>query len=347
MAERIALEEFLVRSGRIPMVDVRSPSEFAKGHMPGARNIPLFDDRERSVVGTAYKQVNREAAIYAGLEFVGKKMTALVKAGERAAGPGRKLLVHCWRGGMRSESMAWLFETLGLQCAVLEGGYKTYRRHIREQFARTREIRILGGRTGSGKTQILPLLRESGQTVIDLEDLANHKGSAFGALGEEPQPTTEHFENLLGTALSAVGEDSPLWLEDESRNIGRCVIPGEFYEQMKDAPVYFLDIPREARARYLVDDYATHDPDELKACVHRIQKRLGGDRTQAALESIDRRDFLETARITLEYYDKAYLYSLEKNHRDPVRVPADTVNARENAKRLMDTVSRHEAQGRH
>jgi len=336
------VEEFLTLSLRFPVIDVRSPLEFEQGHIPGAMNIPLFDNQERKVVGTKYKQVNREAAMYAGLEFAGKKLVNLAKEGERAAGRNKTLLVHCWRGGMRSKSMVWLFETLGLTCHLLEGGYKSYRRHVKEVVARPLNLYVIGGRTGSGKTAILHHLDKLGEQVIDLEGLAHHKGSAFGALGEIEQPTTEQFENDLCQQIRKLDARKVCWIEDESRNIGKCVIPGEFYARMRESDLIFLNISRELRAEFLVVDYARYKKEDLKECVKKISKRLGGDRTRDALESIDRSDFRTTAMITLQYYDKAYMFSLEKNHKNYQILASGDVDPAKNALRLL----RHEKERR-
>ena len=314
MAELVKIDSFISLSARIPVIDVRAPLEFQQGHIPGAVNIPLFDDNERKVVGTAYKKENKEAAMYAGLEFAGKKLVKLAKQGERAAGKNKTLLVHCWRGGMRSKSMVWLFETMGLTCYLLEGGYKSYRSYAREVLATPLNLLVIGGRTGSGKTAILHHLRLLGEQVIDLEGLAHHKGSAFGALGELDQPSTEQFENELCKELLPLDTKRVTWIEDESRNVGKCVIPGELYSRMRGTEIVFLDISREQRARHLVGDYAQYEQEALRTCVLKIEKRLGGDRTREALEAIDREDFYQTAMITLHYYDKAYMHSLEKNH---------------------------------
>jgi len=335
MAELINIESFIALSASFPVVDVRAPLEFEQGHIPGAVNIPLFNDHERKVVGTAYKKVNREAAMYAGLEFAGKKLVQLAKEGERMAGSKRTLLVHCWRGGMRSRSMVWLFETMGIACYLLEGGYKSYRRYVREVLAGPMKLLLIGGRTGSGKTAILHHLRERGEQVIDLEGLAHHKGSAFGALGEEEQPTTEQFENDLGRIVLSLDPDKVTWIEDESRNIGKCVVPGEFYRKMRASEIIFLDIDRELRARRLVGDYAKYDREALRQCVLRIEKRLGGLRTKEALEAIEKKDFYRTAMITLQYYDKAYMYSLEKNHERYEVLSSKEVNPAENAELLL------------
>ncbi|MDF1573787.1 MAG: tRNA 2-selenouridine(34) synthase MnmH [Bacteroidales bacterium] len=335
MAELLNIESFISLSARFPVIDVRAPLEFQQGHIPGAVNIPLFDDHERKVVGTAYKQVNKEAAMYAGLDFAGKKLVKLAKEGERIAGKKRTLLVHCWRGGMRSKSMVWLFETLGLTCYLLEGGYKTYRAYVREVLERPLNLLVLGGRTGSGKTAILHHLGQSGEQVIDLEGLAHHKGSAFGALGEIEQPTTEQFENELCLEMLLLDPGKVTWIEDESRNVGRCVIPVELYSRMKESRMIFLDIPREQRALHLVSDYAKYEQEALKSCILKIEKRLGGKQTKEALESVDREDYFQTAMITLSYYDKAYMHSLEKNHEKYQILSSGDLDPLKNAERLM------------
>lgn len=338
----IQIEEFLALSDNFPVIDVRAPLEFEQGHIPGAVNIPLFDNHEREVVGTKYKQMNKEAAMYAGLEFAGKKLVQLAKQGEKIAGKNKTLLVHCWRGGMRSKSMVWLFETLGLTCYLLEGGYKSYRRYVKDVVARPLNLRVIGGRTGSGKTAILHQMDQLGEQAIDLEGLARHKGSAFGALGEKEQPTTEQFENDLCLKILELDPGKVTWIEDESRNIGKCVIPGEFYARMRESNLVFLDISRELRAEHLVVDYASYEVEDLKACVLKIGKRLGGDRTREALESIELGDFRNTAMITLKYYDKAYMFSLEKNHKQYHILPSENVSPLVNAELLL----RHEKERR-
>jgi tRNA 2-selenouridine synthase len=335
MAESIPIASFIALSASFPIIDVRAPGEHQQGHIPGAINIPLFDDHERKVVGTAYKKVNREAAIYAGLDFAGKKLLSLAKEGARVEGNKKTLLVHCWRGGMRSKSMVWLFETLGLHCYLLEGGYKSYRRYVREMLSGPLNLLVIGGRTGSGKTDILHHLHKSGEQVIDLEGLAHHKGSAFGALGEAEQPSTEQFENDIGHVIKSLDREKVTWIEDESRNVGKCVVPGELYARMKKSTMVFLDIARELRARHLVKDYASYDQEDLKACVYKIEKKLGGNRTREAVEAIERKDYYRTAMITLHYYDKTYMHSLEKNHEHYKVLSSQLVDPEVNAELLI------------
>ena len=183
MAACLPIEDFLLSGGTL--LDVRTPAEFRQGHIPAAANLPLFSDAERAEVGTLYKQQGRQAAVRRGLALVGPRMEAmatdLVAWSERSA--GKPLRLHCWRGGMRSASVAWLAQQLELPVLLLEGGYKSYRRWVLELFERSWPLRLLGGRTGSGNTDLLLALQELGAAVVDLEWLAHHRGSSFGGLG--------------------------------------------------------------------------------------------------------------------------------------------------------------------
>ena len=189
MAPCLHIDAFLAAGGAL--LDVRTPAEFRQGHIPGAANLPLFSDAERAEVGTLYKQQGRQAAVLRGLALVGPRMEALaaelVTWSERSA--GAPLRLHCWRGGMRSGSVAWLAQQLELPVLLLEGGYKSYRRWVLELFERPWPLRLLGGRTGCGKTELLLALRERGAAVVDLEGLAHHRGSSFGGLGLPEQPS--------------------------------------------------------------------------------------------------------------------------------------------------------------
>jgi tRNA 2-selenouridine synthase len=178
-------------------------------------------------------------------------------------------------------------------------------------------------------------MEKLGEQVVDLEGIAHHKGSAFGSLGEEEQPSTEQFENNLAQKLRILDPNRVIWIEDESRNIGKCVIPGELYARMLEGKIIFLDIPREQRAEHLVAHYASYDAESLKSCILKIEKKLGGDRSQEALDSIDREDFYNTAMITLHYYDKAYMHSLDKNHKSYHPVASVVVDPRINADLLL------------
>ena len=290
------------------LLDVRSPGEFTQGHLPGARPLPLFTDAERAEVGTLYKQTSPDAALLRGLEIAGGKMRWMVEEARRLAPAGR-VVVHCWRGGQRSGSVAWLLERAGFTVARLTGGYKAARAYVRAYLASDHHpLRVLSGPTGSGKTPVLLAMRARGAYTVDLEGLANHKGSSFGALGERPQPTTEAFENRLFAALRSVPRGQTVWLEDESRMIGHVCLPDEFYARLTAAPVYVIEQPTAWRVARLVEQYAAYPKEELAAAFTRIRKRLGGQHLNAALTALAEDDFAAAARIALVYYDKAYAH---------------------------------------
>jgi tRNA 2-selenouridine synthase len=318
-----------------PILDVRAPAEYAQGHIPGALSLPLFTDEERARIGTTYKQVNPEKAVLLGLDFFGPKMRRMVEEAKKLA-PGQEVRLHCWRGGMRSGAVQWLLELGGLQVNLLDKGYKDYRRWALAEMARPRQLRVLGGSTGSGKTAVLHALAAQGEPVLDLEKLANHLGSSFGSLGQPPQPTQEQFENDLAAALAALPDDRPIWVEDESRTIGSLGIPNEFFAQMQAAPLLVLDVPREARVQYLAADYGRHDAGALASAVLRLRKRLGGLVTKEALGAIAENDMPRMVELVLGYYDKSYGYGLEG--RKSVVIPAEGTDAKANAARVLAAV---------
>jgi tRNA 2-selenouridine synthase len=307
------IPEFLNFGLNNPILDVRSPAEYALGHIPGALSFPLFSDDERASVGTTYKQKSKEAAFLLGLEIVGPKMAGFVRAANKLA-PNKKIAVHCWRGGQRSGSMAWLLRSAGMEVQVLKGGYKAYRSFILEAFFEKKwQIRVLGGKTGSGKTKILYALRSLGAQVIDLEGLANHKGSAFGFIGEEEQPRTEQFENNLYAALLQLDPSRPVWVENESRSIGKVFIPAGFWDAIKSAPLFNIEVPQSARIQNLLSDYVLEHKEELILAFTKIERKLGGQHLKSALEALEANDFGTAADVALTYYDKTYQYCLDNN----------------------------------
>jgi tRNA 2-selenouridine synthase len=332
-----SIEEWYRGKDEAVLIDVRTPAEFAKGHIPAAHNLPLFSNAERAEVGTLYKQKSPEAALLKGLEIVGPKMRSFVEEAREIA-PERQVVVHCWRGGQRSGSMGWLLETAGFQVHTLKGGYKAYRNYILKAFGDIpRKLILLGGPTGSGKTEVLHQLSKKGEYIIDLEGIANHKGSAFGALGEDKQPSTEQFENDLYEAVAALPGDAVIWLESESKSIGRVYIPNGFWAQMSASPMVLLDIPKEERIKRLVADYASFSKEDLKDSFERIRKRLGGQHVKAACAAIDAGDFAEAADIGLRYYDKSYRYAIEnKFEAQPYRLQFSHISAEKIANQLIE-----------
>ncbi|MGI0486691.1 tRNA 2-selenouridine(34) synthase MnmH [Pantanalinema rosaneae CENA516] len=309
MSVSLATSDFLQTSGLI--LDVRSPAEYQQGHIPGATSFPLFDNDERAKVGTCYKQQGREAAIELGLDLVGPKLATFVRQAKHLA-PDRQLRIHCWRGGMRSGSMAWLLETAGFQVTLLDRGYKGFRQWVRDTLAIPRPIWTLGGMTGTGKTEILAVLAAQGEQILDLEALANHRGSSYGALGLPPQPSTEHFENLLAIAWANFDPARPIWIEAEGRMVGTCRIPNELFHQMLAAPIFQIERSRSERIKLLLNGYGASDPDQLILATERLNKRLGHERTQQAVAAIRQGDLAAAIAIVLDYYDKTYLYDLNR-----------------------------------
>ena len=330
----LTVEQFLEKAGSIPVIDVRSPGEYGHAHIPGALNLPLFSDDERAEVGTLYKNRGKTESVRRGLEITGPKLSAFTDFA--LALKSKELLIHCWRGGMRSSSMAWLFETIDIECFTLIGGYKNYRNHILNSFGDPLKIVLIGGYTGSGKTEVLHLLREYGEQVIDLEGLANHKGSAFGSIGQNPQPSSEYFENLIGSYLSAFDKRRRIWIEDESRNVGKNLIPTLFWEQMRIAPLIRLDIPFDVRLSRLMRDYGSHSSEALIASIQKIEKRIGFDKCKMAVEACSAGNIAEAAAICLQYYDKAYEKQLSERASPYGRVNGVETTPQDIANKLLE-----------
>lgn len=317
-----------------PILDVRSPGEFAQAHIPGAISFPLFSDEERAQVGICYKQEGRDRAVELGFAIAGGKFAGFI-AQARAIAPDRQVRLHCWRGGMRSGAVAWVLGMAGFEVATLKGGYKAFRHWAMRQNQRSLWVVTLGGMTGTGKTNILAALAAAGEQVLDLEAIANHRGSSYGALGLPPQPTTEQFENLIAMQWAKFDRARPVWIEAESRGIGRCRVPVGIFDQMKQAPILQIVRPRSERLALLVEMYGTAEIEELVTATDRIRKHLGGLRTQQAIDLLRQKKLAEAFDIVLDYYDKTYQYDLEKR-----QVPIDTIDVtdcsdRESALRLI------------
>ncbi len=371
---KISIDEFLRLRRQHLVFDVRSPGEYNHAHIPGALSLPLFTDEERKVVGTAYKQQSREDAIKIGLDYFGTKMRRMVEEVEAHLKEknDRTVLVHCWRGGMRSAGVAWLLDLYGFKVYTLAGGYKAYRKWAREQFEQPYPFHIIGGYTGSGKTQVLQELKNQGHAVIDLEALAKHRGSAFGAMEGEPQPAQEMFENLLAEELSGVNEVCPplagvsaaadgggtltkdghytfeagraIWLEDESQRIGAVNIPQTLWHTMRKSPVFFLEVPFEERLKHIVEEYGVQGKEKLAGAVQRIQKRLGGLETKMTLQFLEEGNITEAFRILLKYYDKQYTKALDKRDDTQLaihKIKCEAVNEADNVQNIL-TCSKQE-----
>ena len=310
-------------------------------------SLPLLDDEGRARVGTEFARKGRESAVELGLSLAGPQLADMLVAAKRhccaawqprgvsltATGPdsgkGLRCLVYCWRGGMRSNSVAWLLRLGGIECTVLIGGYKAFRRLAVQCLGvgpayrdmvldpatldkaarpgpayRGPKVIAVGGRTGAGKTAVLEALRSSGEQVLDLEWCANHTGSAFGGVGRGPQPSQSHFENEVYAIWAGLDPNRPVWIEDEGPHIGKSHVPDGLYDLLRAAPLIFeLVVPREARLARLVSEYAgttdTHPESpnisELQAAVAGLRKRLGGERVKRALSLLEANDFHSVA----------------------------------------------------
>ena len=300
------------------IIDVRSPGEFAQGHIPGAYNVPLLSDDARVLVGTMYKNQGKSQAVALGFEIVTPNIADLINQAKKIA-PENKIIVYCARGGMRSRSVAQLLDEHGFCVKLLFGGYKLAKNYLREQGKIPRKITILSGKTGSGKTKILHELKKLGEQVLDLEALANHRGSVFGDLGMQAQPTQQQF--ALACYMQWISFDSKktIFIEDESKRVGNCFVPDEIFEQMQPASRLFINISCEMRINNLVQEYGIYPVEQIKLCVMQLSKRLGGACTKELISLLEQNNLHEFVGILLEYYDKKYVHDITQKNKFSVK----------------------------
>ncbi|MEN2281956.1 tRNA 2-selenouridine(34) synthase MnmH [Algoriphagus sp. SE2] len=315
----ISLEEFWTLRKQVPIIDARSEGEFLQSHIPNSYNLPILNNEERIIVGTLYKEKGSLEATIKGFELVGPRFHKIQKKAIRKFST-RKIIVYCWRGGMRSQILSWLLSMVGFEVYRLEGGYKTYRTFTFEEVRKDWKLILLGGKTGVGKTKLLQKLRESGEQTLDLEDLANHKGSAFGAIGQKPQPSVEQFENLMGEELRLKDPEKTIWVENESRRIGKIIINDQFFDLMSKSPLIDIRKSEEERIQLIEEEYSFLPKEELIAAVNRLKKKLGGLRTTEAIEDIINGNHRSWIANLLTYYDKTYQFDLEKRDPNSVKI---------------------------
>jgi tRNA 2-selenouridine synthase len=335
MVRPITVNDFLSNSSEFSVIDVRSEKEFSAGHIAGAVNIPILEDEERRIVGTTYKQNGRQPAVYKGLELSGPHLSDRLRQGVKHS-RNAKVLVHCWRGGMRSEFYSFLLHYYGLEPYMLIGGYKSYRNQVHASFEGKLNLTVLSGKTGSAKTEILNRLAAAGEQVIDLEFLAKHRGSSFGALAFDETITQEQFENDLFEVIRHLDPCKRIWIEDENRTIGDKVIPQGIWGQMKNAPIVLLERAFDERLEQIVMDYGHFKKEDLRKSMERIGKRLGPQHVKAALEFLAQGDYRSAFSIALKYYDKAYDHQMEDVKSDQLnRLNVKGLNLEEVVDRLV------------
>jgi tRNA 2-selenouridine synthase len=333
----IPIDEFLQLRAALPIVDVRSENEFAEGRIRNAENIPILNNEERAAVGTDYKHKGQMEAIKTGFRLVGPRFLEIINHAERVGGQ-KELLVHCWRGGMRSSNFCQIIGMAGIKTHQLQGGYKAYREAALASYRMPMQLRMIGGFTGSGKSEILRALAQQGEQIIDLENLANHKGSVFGGLMMSPQPTTEQFQNELFEELLKLDTSRRIWVEDESIAIGKIFLPQDFWSQMLSAPVYAVDLDKAFRIERLVSEYGHADKQAFLGAMESIVKKLGGQHFKEAKQKLFEGDMAATIEILLHYYDKAYETGLKnKASRIKSHVAWDGADAAKAAKALIES----------
>lgn len=302
------------------LIDVRSPAEFAEDHIPGAINCPVLDDAERALIGTLYKQVSPFEAKKRGAALVARNIARHLD--ERFVDQPRhwRPIIYCWRGGQRSGSMTTIFRSIGWDARQLEGGYKAWRRHVvaeLETLPRRFRYRVLCGATGSAKSRILQAIGALGEQIVDLEALAHHKGSVLGVLPDAPQPTQKTFESALLCALRALDPQRPVYVEAESRKIGRLQVPEAMIESIRAGDCLAIEAPLAARVDFLLRDYDyfRRNPAWLNARLDAL-KALRGNETVARWQ-----DWASAGRwrelvseLLVEHYDPLYARSQERNY---------------------------------
>jgi tRNA 2-selenouridine synthase len=334
----IDVSEFLSLRKTLPVVDVRSEKEFAEGHIQQAYNLPILNNEERIAVGTDYKQKGQLEAIKTGFRMVGPRIIDIVNEAEKISA-NREMLVHCWRGGMRSGNFCHFVGMAKLKTHQLKGGYKAYRQKAIDSFKNPFQFMVIGGSTGSGKSEILRSLAAKGEQIIDLEKLASHKGSVFGGLLMPSQPTTEQFQNDLFEEILKLDLNQRIWIEDESIAVGKIFLPEELWKRMSVSPIVEMNVDKNIRVSRLTAEYGQADKMLFLSAMEKIIKKLGGQHFNDAREHLLKGSMEATIEILLRYYDKAYATGLsKKQERIKYRMPWDGTDPSAFAGQLLNAV---------
>lgn len=309
----ITIEEALALDHPL-FIDLRSPAEYREAHIPGAYNLPILENEERALIGTLYQKESPDLAVDKGFELVAPKLPELCRK-VKELGRNRDIVLYCWRGGMRSQSLSQVLSILGTGHYRLLGGYKAYRKHVNEFFAKpfTQNIVLLNGLTGVGKTELLQRLAADGYPAIDLEGLANNRGSVFGYIGQENQPTQKHFEGLLFNECLKYRKFEFLAVECESRRIGRIILPAGFFKAMQEGLKVLIYDSMENRIKRLTETYTASfssvNSEEICFALDKLKKRLGQEKVKNLKELIAEGNYHDVVhRLLVDYYDPMYRY---------------------------------------
>ena len=303
----LTIQEALLRSDEFVWIDVRSELEYERAHIPNAINVPILCNEDRAAVGRAYKHEGREAAVMLGLSLVGPKFASIYQQLISIQHTqNKKLLFYCWRGGLRSQIASTITQWSGHPVFIITDGYKAFRHWVLETLQTPLNINLVAGHTGSGKTEILHILKEKGHAIIDLEKRANHKGSALGGIGMQTQPRNEMFENLIALDYLPIKKNQTVYVENESRTIGQCAVPEGLWKQMQIAPSIEIQVPTHTRIERILREYGNLPKDQLITQTQKLRKRLGGQHEQAAVEALRSNQLEKWVEILLVYYDKSY-----------------------------------------
>lgn len=331
MKNLISIEEALALKNP-QFIDLRSPKEYQEAHIPGALNLPLLEDEERALIGLIYKEQSPGEAIDKGFTYIAPKLPAMYASIKKISND-RDVVLYCWRGGMRSQSISQVLDILGTKHYRLEGGYKAYRRHVVDFFSREikQEIIVLDGLTGVGKTEILQELKKGGLPAIDLEDLANNRGSVFGNVGLLPQPMQKHFEGLLCWECLMYKDYPRLVVECESHRIGKNIIPDSFFAAMQKGYRILIYDDFEKRVNRLVATYVDHctknNDEQLISAINNLRKRLGNKKAETLIGLVGQKDYKTIAAILLaDYYDPLYRYPAGPSDKYAVNLPGSDLD---------------------